>query len=231
MGANRVWMLMIGIVKVLSVQGHRCSCDCHVPQQHQEHHLPVQLVYLNQAHTGHEAGAAGSQLLLYAHHQDQHPPQHSHVPVSLVQQAEQQPHHQYQVNENPYTQAPVNHLQQDQHQEYEASQPVLSKVSSHQDNHYIKIEQHISPKLHSDKSSDEDHKDHHHDKNVYYKFEYEVNDQKTHDIKKHKEERKGDVVEGEYSLLEEDGNVRTVKYYADWKNGFHANVHNSKKSG
>lgn len=69
------------------------------------------------------------------------------------------------------------------------------------------------------------HKDH----NVHYKYEYSVNDEKTHDIKKHEEERKGDVVKGQYSLLEPDGNVRTVKYYADWKNGFHAQVLNSKK--
>lgn len=71
--------------------------------------------------------------------------------------------------------------------------------------------------------------DHHHDKNIYYKFEYAVNDTKTHDVKSQKEERHGDVVTGEYSLLEPDGNVRTVKYKADWKTGFHANVVNSKK--
>ncbi|CAH1980034.1 unnamed protein product [Acanthoscelides obtectus] len=228
---NRVWMLVIGILEVLPVQGHECSCDCPTPQHHQQpYQLPVQLVYLNHAHAAHGVGTAtGSQLLLYANHRAQHHPQHSHAPVNVIaHEPQQHHHHQYQ---NQYTPAPVNHAHQDQHEEYGASQPVVSKVSSHQDNHYINIEQHISPKLHSDKTSDEDHKDHHHDKNVYYKFEYEVNDQKTHDVKHHKEERKGDVVEGEYSLLEEDGNVRTVKYYADWKNGFHANVHNSKKAG
>ncbi|XP_044267501.1 histidine-rich glycoprotein-like [Tribolium madens] len=74
------------------------------------------------------------------------------------------------------------------------------------------------------------HEHHHHekDKNINYKFEYSVNDHKTGDVKHHKEERQGDAVNGEYSLLEEDGNVRTVKYFADWKSGFHAQVHNSK---
>lgn len=71
---------------------------------------------------------------------------------------------------------------------------------------------------------------HHHGKDDHYKFEYGVNDQHTHDVKSHKEEKNGDVVRGEYSLLEDNGNVRTVKYYADWKSGFHAQVHNSKAS-
>jgi hypothetical protein len=66
------------------------------------------------------------------------------------------------------------------------------------------------------------------DHNVHYQYEYSVQDHKTGDVKRHREERKGDVVNGEYSLLEEDGNVRTVKYFADWKSGFHAQVHNSK---
>lgn len=72
------------------------------------------------------------------------------------------------------------------------------------------------------------------DGNVYklhpaYKFEYQVHDQKTGDVKQQKEERDGDVVKGEYSIVEPDGNVRTVEYTADWKTGFHAQVKNSKK--
>lgn len=80
---------------------------------------------------------------------------------------------------------------------------------------------------HSSESEDHDHH-HHKDKDIHYKFAYAVNDAKTHDVKKHEEERQGDVVKGEYSLLEGDGNVRTVKYYADWKTGFHAQVLNSR---
>lgn len=72
------------------------------------------------------------------------------------------------------------------------------------------------------------------DGNVYkyhprYKYAYSVNDKKTGDVKHQNEERDGDVVKGEYSLVEPDGNVRTVKYTADWKTGFHAQVINSKK--
>lgn len=61
-----------------------------------------------------------------------------------------------------------------------------------------------------------------------YAFEYGVHDSLTGDIKHQKEERDGDVVQGEYSLVEPDGNVRTVHYYADWETGFHATVTNSR---
>lgn len=62
-----------------------------------------------------------------------------------------------------------------------------------------------------------------------YKFEYLVHDKKTGDVKQQREERDGDVVKGAYSIVEPDGNVRTVEYTADWKTGFHAQVKNTKK--
>lgn len=61
-----------------------------------------------------------------------------------------------------------------------------------------------------------------------YAFEYGVNDPHTGDIKQQKEERDGEVVKGQYSLVEPDGSVRTVDYVADWETGFHADVRNSK---
>ncbi|XP_072940693.1 uncharacterized protein [Epargyreus clarus] len=63
-----------------------------------------------------------------------------------------------------------------------------------------------------------------------YAFEYAVNDPHTGDIKQQKEERDGEVVKGQYSLVEPDGSVRTVNYVADWETGFHADVHNSKEN-
>ncbi|CAB3243075.1 unnamed protein product [Arctia plantaginis] len=66
------------------------------------------------------------------------------------------------------------------------------------------------------------------DANPRYAFEYSVNDPHTGDIKQQKEERDGEVVKGQYSLVEPDGSVRTVNYVADWDTGFHADVHNSK---
>jgi hypothetical protein len=60
-----------------------------------------------------------------------------------------------------------------------------------------------------------------------YSFNYGVNDVHTGDIKSQWEERDGDVVKGEYSLVEPDGSVRTVSYTADAHNGFNAVVHRS----
>lgn len=57
-----------------------------------------------------------------------------------------------------------------------------------------------------------------------YDFEYGVNDPHTGDSKVHQESKRGDVVQGRYSLIEPDGSKRTVEYTAD-HNGFNAVVH------
>ncbi|CAH0407860.1 unnamed protein product [Chilo suppressalis] len=76
--------------------------------------------------------------------------------------------------------------------------------------------------------------DHHHiteDEHVdYYAypkyiFKYGVNDFHTGDIKTHHESRDGDVVKGQYTVVEPDGSIRTVDYTADKHNGFNAVVH------
>ncbi|XP_026328489.1 paternally-expressed gene 3 protein-like [Hyposmocoma kahamanoa] len=66
------------------------------------------------------------------------------------------------------------------------------------------------------------------DANPKYAYEYAVNDPHTGDIKHQKEERNGEVVKGQYSLVEPDGSVRTVHYVADWETGFHADVRNTR---
>ncbi|XP_055322745.1 cuticle protein 8-like [Sitodiplosis mosellana] len=60
-----------------------------------------------------------------------------------------------------------------------------------------------------------------------YSFNYGIKDPHTGDIKSQAEERDGDVVKGQYSLVEPDGSVRTVDYVADDHNGFNAVVHKS----
>ena len=55
-----------------------------------------------------------------------------------------------------------------------------------------------------------------------YAFNYGVHDPHTGDIKQQYEERDGDVVKGQYSLVEPDGTVRVVDYTADDHNGFNA---------
>ncbi|CAG9784945.1 unnamed protein product [Diatraea saccharalis] len=62
-----------------------------------------------------------------------------------------------------------------------------------------------------------------------YEFEYKVHDPHTGDYKQQHEARDGHVVKGEYSLHEHDGSVRTVKYYADKKTGFNAEVKHTTK--
>jgi hypothetical protein len=51
-----------------------------------------------------------------------------------------------------------------------------------------------------------------------------VQDPQTGDAKSQWETRDGDVVRGQYSLVEPDGTLRTVEYRADSKNGFQAVV-------
>ncbi len=76
------------------------------------------------------------------------------------------------------------------------------------------------------------HEEHHHeDEHVdyyahpKYNFKYGVSDYHTGDVKSQHEERDGDVVKGQYSLVEPDGSIRTVDYTADKHNGFNAVVH------
>ncbi|XP_053602889.2 cuticle protein 8-like [Plodia interpunctella] len=62
---------------------------------------------------------------------------------------------------------------------------------------------------------------------AHYEFSYSVEDPQTGDHKSQRESRDGDVVKGEYSLLQPDGSIRKVEYTADSQNGFNAVVHNS----
>ncbi|KAK4879380.1 hypothetical protein RN001_007526 [Aquatica leii] len=68
--------------------------------------------------------------------------------------------------------------------------------------------------------------DHHVDYYAHpkYEFKYGVSDEHTKDQHSQHEIRDGDFVQGEYSLHEADGTIRTVKYTADHKNGFNAEV-------
>lgn len=56
-----------------------------------------------------------------------------------------------------------------------------------------------------------------------YSFGYSVQDPLTGDIKGQSETRQGSLVQGQYSLVEPDGSLRTVTYVAD-DNGFNAVV-------
>lgn len=62
-----------------------------------------------------------------------------------------------------------------------------------------------------------------------YNFAYDVSDAYTGDFKTQTEERDGDYVRGQYTLVEPDGTTRVVDYTADPRNGFNAVV--SKQGG
>jgi hypothetical protein len=63
------------------------------------------------------------------------------------------------------------------------------------------------------------------DAHPHYSYTYSVNDASTGDNKAQSETRDGDVVSGQYSLIEADGTRRVVDYTADPVNGFNAVVH------
>ncbi|XP_018791343.1 PREDICTED: larval cuticle protein A2B-like isoform X2 [Bactrocera latifrons] len=73
---------------------------------------------------------------------------------------------------------------------------------------------HAAPVAHSEE----------YDPHPQYKYSYGVEDKLTGDAKSQVEERDGDVVRGEYSLIDADGYKRTVHYTSDDVNGFNAVV-------
>ncbi|XP_062546087.1 larval cuticle protein A2B-like [Armigeres subalbatus] len=64
-----------------------------------------------------------------------------------------------------------------------------------------------------------------------YQFQYSVHDEHTGDIKSQQEERHGDDVKGQYTLIDADGHRRIVDYTADEHNGFNAVVRREPLEG
>ncbi|KAH9643760.1 hypothetical protein HF086_010470 [Spodoptera exigua] len=87
---------------------------------------------------------------------------------------------------------------------------------------------HAAPAVHAVHAAPS-HEDHYVDEYAHpkYGYSYSVEDPHTGDHKSQHETRDGDVVKGEYSLLQPDGSFRKVTYTADHHNGFNAIVHNS----
>lgn len=57
-----------------------------------------------------------------------------------------------------------------------------------------------------------------------YNFGYSVSDLTTGDVKSQQEVRRGDQVQGQYTMMDSDGYQRIVDYRADDQNGFDAEV-------
>ncbi|XP_022212782.2 bromodomain-containing protein DDB_G0280777 [Drosophila obscura] len=62
------------------------------------------------------------------------------------------------------------------------------------------------------------------DQNSSYQFGFDVKDDEFTNYQNRKEVRDGGVIKGSYSVVDSDGFVRTVKYTADPKEGFKAEV-------
>lgn len=57
-----------------------------------------------------------------------------------------------------------------------------------------------------------------------FDFQYAVNDQPSSNDFSHTANSNGDVTTGEYRVQMPDGRTQIVKYTADWKTGYHADV-------
>ncbi|CAB3375986.1 Hypothetical predicted protein [Cloeon dipterum] len=126
------------------------------------------------------------------------------------------PHHQY-LTHQPLVQSPVLIAQ---HQQHEVVAPLQTAATL---TYPVQTAVHQVPQQPIDYYS-----------YPKYSFGYGVNDPHTGDQKSQWETRDGDVVKGEYSLVEPDGSIRVVSYTADAVNGFNAvvkkigkNVHSS----
>ncbi|XP_019890186.1 larval cuticle protein A3A isoform X2 [Musca domestica] len=62
------------------------------------------------------------------------------------------------------------------------------------------------------------------DQNSSYQFGFDVKDDEFTNYQNRKEVRDGGVIKGSYSVVDSDGFIRTVKYTADPKEGFKAEV-------
>lgn len=57
-----------------------------------------------------------------------------------------------------------------------------------------------------------------------FDFAYSVSDYPTQNQQSHKATSDGDVTRGEYRVQLPDGRTQVVRYTADWKNGYNAEV-------
>lgn len=70
----------------------------------------------------------------------------------------------------------------------------------------------------------------HHEPGMPFDFSYSVNDVATANDYAHKAVSDGDVTRGEYRVALPDGRTQIVRYTADWKNGYNAEVRSSSST-
>nr|NP_001036868.1 cuticular protein RR-2 motif 122 precursor [Bombyx mori]BAB32484.1 cuticle protein [Bombyx mori] len=188
-----------------------------VPQKIKTHHaIPVKTAHVAPVYETNEAHAASA-------HENHSGHSHGHA-VSSQSIVRHDTHHEQTHHEQPHEQphyfVPVHHHAPIVHE------AVIAAPIHHAPVHHVPVH-HIQQIAHHDESHHDE--SHHEDHYAYpkYAFEYKIEDPHTGDNKYQHEIRDGDVVKGEYSLHEADGSIRTVKYTADKKSGFNAEVINS----
>ncbi|KAG5676428.1 hypothetical protein PVAND_006266 [Polypedilum vanderplanki] len=63
-----------------------------------------------------------------------------------------------------------------------------------------------------------------HEPGMPFDFSYAVNDIETSNDFQHKANSDGDITRGEYRVVLPDDHVQVVRYTADWKNGYNAEI-------
>lgn len=69
-----------------------------------------------------------------------------------------------------------------------------------------------------------DHDHHHHEPGMPFDFTYAVKEPDFGNDYSHNAVSDGDITRGEYRVQLPDGRLQIVRYTADWKNGFNAEV-------
>ncbi|CAG9802702.1 unnamed protein product [Chironomus riparius] len=110
----------------------------------------------------------------------------------------------------------LDHARENQHQRHNVNQVFVPH--QHQQTPVVI---HLQPAFVNIPSSTR-HLNVHDDSN--YDYKYAVTDMMTGDMKTHKEARRGDEVQGQYTILDSDGYHRTVNYRANDRDGFDAEV-------
>ncbi|XP_073838097.1 cuticular protein 66D [Musca autumnalis] len=215
------------IIVTLAVLGHVGA------QQHQQ----IDPAYLRQYYQQlqQQTGAAGDATPIYEQNSEQTqqyitPGQQLRVKDNVQEQvrASQQQHQQQQGYVAP---AVREYLQHQQHQQqpqqiqYQAPQQVYRQpqaVAPAPRRPQAVPQQYQAPRPKSKAQIEEE--EEYEDQNSSYQFGFDVKDDEFTNYQNRKEVRDGGVIKGSYSVVDSDGFIRTVKYTADPKEGFKAEV-------
>ncbi|XP_075162181.1 cuticular protein 66D [Haematobia irritans] len=218
------------IMVSLAIMGHHVSA-----QQHQQ----IDPAYLRQYYQQLQAGtgaasAPGDATPIYEQNSEQSqqyitPGQQLRVKDNVQEQvrASQLQHQQQQGYVAPAVREYLQHQPQPQQVQYQQPQqvsyrqpqaqaPALRRPPQPAPQQY----QAARPKTKSQIEEEEEYED----QNSSYQFGFDVKDDEFTNYQNRKEVRDGGVIKGSYSVVDSDGFIRTVKYTADPKEGFKAEV-------